>query len=392
MRSSLARCQAIVWSYCPRKPRLIFVGGFHPDGRGGTLKASLDLLEAGLEKYFDVIPLDTTQVGVARPPLAVRARSAGRRLIRLVQVRLFGRPNIALIFSTDGWGFVEKSLMAAFLRWTGVPVVFSVRSGGFLERHRRYPKVVTLTRPLLSVPNVLIAQGGTWAHFYTHHVGLDPSNCVIIPNWSADPDLLTIERSDESSACTFLFVGRIERSKGIFDLLTAFSNARRLSRVPLRLLIAGDGTAMGELAKAIRDTSLAPYVQLLGWCSSERLQALYREASVFVLPSYAEGLPNALVEAMAAGLPLVATSVGSIPDVVTDRHNGFLFEPGHTSHLASILVELSDDLSLRLRLGATARQQAADVHTPQAGLHAVTELLYLLLGRPSPQADTPLIP
>jgi len=151
-----------------------------------------------------------------------------------------------------------------------------------------------------------------------------------------------------------LFLGRIERRKGIFDLLDAVAALR--AHIPdLELVCAGDGDP-GPVARYAERLGIEDAVSLPGWVGSAEKQSLMNLAAVYVLPSYAEGLPVSLLEAMAAGVPVAATSVGGIPDVVADGINGFLFTPGDSATLQRLLRRLMHDAELGKRMALAARE------------------------------------
>jgi glycosyltransferase involved in cell wall biosynthesis len=104
-----------------------------------------------------------------------------------------------------------------------------------------------------------------------------------------------------------------------------------------------------------RRLGISDAVALPGWVTGAEKEAWMQRASVFVLPSYAEGMPMSLLEAMAAGIPTVSTAVGSVPEVVTDGVNGFLMAPGDTAALAKLLGRLLRDAGLRASVAAAAR-------------------------------------
>ncbi|TMG74003.1 MAG: glycosyltransferase family 4 protein [Betaproteobacteria bacterium] len=121
------------------------------------------------------------------------------------------------------------------------------------------------------------------------------------------------------------------------------------------LVCAGDGDREAVAKRAVQ-LGIDDAVRLTGWIGPSEKQLLLGSAAVFVLPSYAEGLPMSLLEAMAAGLPIVAAEVGGIPDVVTDGVNGFLFTPGDTAVLERLLCRLMHDPELSRRIASAARE------------------------------------
>ena len=108
---------------------------------------------------------------------------------------------------------------------------------------------------------------------------------------------------------------------------------------------------MAEARRELDDPQLTSMVELTGWIDSDAKVDKLRSAHLLVLPSYMEGMPNALIEAMAAGLPVVATDVGAVTDVVSDGVNGLVVPPRNTGRLAEALRDLLVDARLRERMG-----------------------------------------
>lgn len=154
-------------------------------------------------------------------------------------------------------------------------------------------------------------------------------------------------------SATLLFLGRIGQRKGAYDLIPAV--AKLLPEFPnLRLIMGGDGEL--ETARRMAESlGIAAHLELVGWVTGSAKQELLGQASVYVLPSYYEGLPMSVLEAMAAGLPVVSTRVGGIPEAVRDGEDGFLIGPGDLDALVDRLRTLLADASLRRRMGASAR-------------------------------------
>jgi colanic acid/amylovoran biosynthesis glycosyltransferase len=152
-----------------------------------------------------------------------------------------------------------------------------------------------------------------------------------------------------------LCVGRLVPEKGQTILLEAIAHLRGAGR-DVRCSFVGDGPSRELLETAIRERGLGGAVRLLGSVGQDEIRTAYSEADVFCLPSFAEGVPVVLMEAMSMELPVVTTRIAGIPELVTDGVNGLLVPPGRADELAAALQRLVDDLSLRRRLGARARE------------------------------------
>lgn len=151
-----------------------------------------------------------------------------------------------------------------------------------------------------------------------------------------------------------VFLGRLEAAKGVYDLLEAISGLR--PAVPdVRLLCAGEGDRGAITAYAER-LGIADAVKFTGWVGPSGKRALLENAAVFALPSYDEALPMSLLEAMAAGAPVVASPVGGVPEVVADGVSGLFSAPGDVATLQRQLRKLLLDRKLGERMGAAARE------------------------------------
>jgi glycosyltransferase involved in cell wall biosynthesis len=152
---------------------------------------------------------------------------------------------------------------------------------------------------------------------------------------------------------TVLSVGRLRAPKDFLTLVRAVS---RLEPGAIRLRIAGDGPDRQALVEAVERPGLTRVVELLG--TDPDVGALLGAADVFVLSSVSEGLPMSVLEAMAAGVPVVASAVGGVPELVDDGETGVLVPPGDPAALAAALARLAAEPALRERLGAAGRRHA----------------------------------
>lgn len=370
-----------------RRPTLLIVGAFPEPQKqifGGLVSSCAALLRSSLPEKLDLLLIDTTQSVVPYPPWFVRLGSAFGRAWRIVAALVASRPDAVLIFASEGAGALEKALYAAIAHALGTPSMLFLRAGGFMEQCRRSRMFALVARLLVRRAAALPCQGSSWQRFYQDEFGIRKDLCPVIQNWTATGELIELgakRRYARSESVTILYVGWVERTKGILDLLEAYRMARPRAPCPLSLVVVGEGSASGTARALVERHGLQRDVLFKGWLTGEALLREYAAASLFVLPSYAEGLPNAMIEAMAAGLPVVVTSVGCIPDVVRDDEHGRYVPVGEPESLAEVLVELANSPALRERLGRCAGVAARSMFDVETASAQLTELVHRLSTR-----------
>jgi glycosyltransferase involved in cell wall biosynthesis len=152
-----------------------------------------------------------------------------------------------------------------------------------------------------------------------------------------------------------LFIGRLDAVKGGPLLIDAFAQAR-VAHPDAHLTVVGDGPARGALEALAAARGLAGAVTFAGYRSQDEVAALLEEADMLVLPSFAEGVPMVLMEAMASRIPVIASRVAGVPELVEDGVTGFLVPPGDVESLAARMVALWDDPERAREMGARGRR------------------------------------
>lgn len=186
-----------------------------------------------------------------------------------------------------------------------------------------------------------------------------PERIAVVYN-GVDPDYYSPDASRKSSTPTVLYVGRLVPDKAPLTLVEGFRIAAE--RCPeARFEIIGDGHLKGQVEDYIRRHSLESRIVLLPGRMDTRLHL--RSSWVFALSSIREASPNAILEAMASELPVVAPRVGGIPELVQERETGITFESGNAVGLADGLTELLQDESMRIAMGTKARQRVMEFHS-----------------------------
>jgi glycosyltransferase involved in cell wall biosynthesis len=354
------------------RPRVLFVGAFPPPGSkivGGMVTSCAALLASSFAARLDLELLDSTQISNPPPRLLERLLRAVRRCARFIACFERRRPQVVLLFVAVGASIVEKGAMAWYARLRGVPAVMFPRGGSIVGDSRRSPFTRAWVRVAFRGARQIVCQSDSWRQFAIELLGFAPANVAVVRNWTATRALLALGSTRAGaghSPVRLLFVGWLERDKGIFELLEA---ARLLTARGRRFVldVAGDGSVAADARAVIARCGLDPVVRLRSWLGDSELEEALRDSDVLVLPSWAEGLPNAMVEGMAAGLAVVVTRVGAIPEVVSDRESAMLVEPRDPESLAAALAALIDDPQLRREIASQGHEIAArDFEVEQA--------------------------
>lgn len=274
------------------------------------------------------------------------------RIARLV--RLMRREQFDVLHTHLAYANIIGALVG---KLAGTPVVATLHSTGFDARHDHPLKQIIEAFALRYGAQRVIAVGYTIAN--KHRARLGNRWLDIIPNAITPPPILSNEQRDlvraqmvgDPAKTILITVGRFSPPKGYADLITAFAKLHR-THPDVALVLVGDGVLRNAIEQQIATLGLNDRVRLLG--ARDDVPSLLAASDMFILASHYEGLPLALLEAMAAGLPVVATNVGDVPRVVGyDR--GVLVSPQHPYALANAIAELLDTPTKMHALGAAAQ-------------------------------------
>ncbi|MFH0824060.1 MAG: glycosyltransferase [Pseudomonadota bacterium] len=239
----------------------------------------------------------------------------------------------------------------------GTPLVVSFRGDdGYLARDR--PLWRTLTRWVSSRSAVIAPVSEEIKRIL---VGLGvPESKFSLPRFGVDLDMFhppaATAAKPNDSPVTILFVGSLIPRKGLRDLLSALAHP---SLASTRLDVVGDGMDRRELMALCRDLGLEGGTVWHGTLPPRDVARLMREADIFCLPSYMEGKPNVVREAMASGLPVVASRVGGVPEMTSEGETAIIFDAGDVEALRNALVRLVSDPDLRRKIGTAGYRRMA---------------------------------
>jgi glycosyltransferase involved in cell wall biosynthesis len=339
-----------------------------PDGRVRVLQFGPSLAVRGgissveqlicdyLPPYVSMRHIPTMEEGSAITKASVFARAVHvlRRALESLD------PTIIHIHVASRGSTLRKVILAEMVARAGRPLVMHAHGSEFDLFHRKLPAAVRRNvNRTLQRANVFICLSTQWRDFYVEECEISPSQIVVLPN----PVRVPAEIPDRSARDTvqFLHLGRLGERKGAYDLVNAFAGLPEGLRNRARLVMAGDGDVEGVRKMA---EPLGGRIEVHSWINSHERDLLLERSDVFALPSRAEGVPMALLEAMAHGLPGITSPVGGIPDVFRNGVDGALVTPGDVAQIRACMAKYISDAAARLAAGRAARERARafDVH------------------------------
>ena len=339
----------------PQIPVAVFITSFHP---GGTERQMTELIQRLDRRRFDV------RVACFHKEGAWLARVEACAPVSAFPIRGFARPaTLARAAAFARWcrahriaGVLACDLYAnAFALPSAALAGVPARIGSRRELNPdKTAAQIALQRHAYRCAHAVVANSRAAAR-HLESEGVPAARIRVVPNG------IGMERFPARPAIvrpvtTIVTVANLRKEKAHEVLLAAA--ARLTPRHPhLRFVIAGDGPRAAELRSLAARLGVDRQVTFLGHC--EDVPALLADADVFVLPSRSEAFPNGAIEAMAAGLPVVASRVGGLLDLVDEGRTGLLVEPDDPAALASAIESLAISPARALALGAAARDEVA---------------------------------
>ena len=319
---------------------------------------------------------------------------AGAVMIKLIQYR----PAIVHIQSNSGAGYFEKTLIAMLSRLFSSIVLMHMHGGGFRNYYQRSNRIKRwFIRRCIALNHYIVAPSKAMRETFLL-IGVSPERVKLLENAVKVPDESVWDHRSSGQEgdglagdVTVLFFNSITRAKGIFEFVEAAGRiCRELPKVTVR--IAGLESPDSVLVrKQIAESCAHERIHFIGPVSEEEKEAELRRADIYVLPSYIEDLPYGLLDAMALGLPCIATAVGGVPSLIEDGRTGLLIPPRDAAMLAEALRRFIADPLLRRRLGAAGRQLIKERYSWKRRAEEITEFYQAVL-REAPQLQPITLP
>lgn len=339
-----------------------------PPTVGGITTFIIGVAESDLNKKYKFILFGTERptVGLGRDAedytliariglmhLATSTVTTVSHIFKFPLVLILDRPDIVHINTASYWSFWENAVYNLISKMLNRKVIIHIHGGLFYKFYKNSNTFAKfLIRKVLDTSDKIIVLSSEWKSLLMNITSAQTNlgkRIIIIENFVNFSSFGHLVREDISEdKVNVLFVGVGAKTKGIYEVLKAIPLVVKEYEDIFFYFVACGNVEKYDI-KANEETYVS-HTRFLDYVSGNRKMKVFASADIFVLPSYSEGLPIAMLEAMAIGLPIIATPVGSIPEVIEEGKNGFLVEVGDYHALAEKILILAKDRKLRLKM------------------------------------------
>lgn len=319
--------------------KILVIGALPPPTGGMT--TVMEQMSSLKFKNYDIIIFNVAKNKIIKSNIVFNVINFIYRCIKLFLVLVIYNPYIVHIHMSSYKDFSQKRVFHKICKLLNKKTILHIHGGAFIDFYNTSNNKKSIVNTLNSA-DLLIVLSDYWKDFFKK---LCPDKkIVVLPN-AVDMKISNkyskISKNDKTY--NVLFVGRLEKQKGIFDLIKAFNMIKDDN---IKLLLMGPFmNNEKEIKDLIKKLNISDKIVFLGNINSDERFKYFASADVFVLPSYFEGLPVAILEAMSFGLPVISTNVGAIPEVVK-KDNGILIKPGDVKALKNAILKIKNNTKI----------------------------------------------
>jgi len=327
----------------------IIMAGPSLEVKGGISGFARYYLKQGIFNRFKIIYLSTTVDGNKIIKLFFYIKS----LVVFINRLIFDRKvRIVHICSSSEGSFYRKAIILLIAKIFKKKAIFHIHGSRFYNRVHSLRRFCM--KKALDAADSILVLSKKWVFALKQLT--DNKNIKMIPNAIDASDFKSIDTKKENFQPNILAVGRLSKQKGTYDILDIIPLV--VKEIPeAKFYFAGDGD-VEKVKELCARKGIEKNVILLGWLDRNKLLDALKNASIFLLPSYQECFPISILEAMAAGLPVISTNVGGIPEIIKNSVNGFLIEPGQTQELYKKVMQLLNNGKLCKNMGKNNIEKA----------------------------------
>ncbi len=323
--------------------------------RGGISTLISEILKSPLKDDFDLTYIESQAEDFGRAGKLVLAFKA---IVKFISTSMFKAPDLVYVHLGSNASLYRESIFILFARLMRKKVIAHFHAGDIDTYFPKQSRIGQryIRRALAACPDFIAVSQESASQLRTF---VGSANISVIPN-AIDTSIFVNPESESSrknrdGPIKILFVGAMGKLKGERDLANALAIIKK-SGANVKTSFLGYGADnLGIYCEELGVTNL---IEFMGAIPMDQRIKFFNEADIFVLPTYAEAMPMSVIEAMAAGLPTISTTVGGIPELINDGEDGLLIRPGDVNALAKQILFLAHNKDARLEMGRRAQERA----------------------------------
>lgn len=339
--------------------------------KGGIATVVNGYKNSDLEKKFDITYIESYCDGSKLKKL-FKALNAYFEFFREI---VFNKPALVHIHSSFGGSFYRKLPFIYMSSWFKIPIINHIHGSAISELYTdASQKKKRMVEKCFDKCQYLVVLSEEWKEKIK--VIKTDTPTVVIQNYSTIHKECIRKKKNEMK--NVLFLGFITKLKGCFDIPQIAEKVIEQNK-KIKFILAGTGE-VEKLQEVLKKKNLEKYFVFPGWVKMEEKQKLLKNADIFLLPSYTEAMPMSILEAMGYGLPIVASDVGGIPQLVEKNKNGFMARPGEINKFAEAILKIIEDEKLAFDMGKASMEKAYNQYSLEKHIDKVSKLYKMTLG------------
>lgn len=341
--------------------KILMLGVYYKHNAQGGMASVIQYYE----KYFEKLQYIATW----RDKYAIIKIFYALKAYISVFLRLIVSPRIKIvhIHSAADKSFVRKTKFLQLAKAFNKKVILHIHGSRFKDFYNESDNKMGIINKLERADKIVVLSQ-SWQDWFGN-IGVNFKNIIVLNNIVDYPVIEAVKKEDKIK---LLFLGEIGQRKGVFDIIEVLSQNREFFKEKIILKIGGNKET-NKLLKSLDDYKLTDFIKFEGWVSGDKKSQLLNWADIFILPSFNEGLPIAILEAMSYGKAIISSPVGGIAEIVQPGHNGILVEPGNQKEIFDAINFFIEDEN-KIEVFGIKSQEIVQPYFPESVLVSLNEL------------------
>ncbi|MFD0047944.1 glycosyltransferase family 4 protein [Actinomycetes bacterium NPDC127524] len=335
--------------------------------RGGIAAVINGYRNSQLEEDFNVLYVETYKDGNK----VIKLLKSLLGYIHFFKVLLVNKPDLVHVHSSFGPSFYRKMPIIRLAKLFKIPIINHIHGADFDSFYvNASSKKQRIIKKYYNMCTVLIALSKEWEENLKKVV---PSEKIhVVENYSFINEEAVKSRTRNNGERRVLFLGEIGRRKGCYDI--PYIIKKVIDKLPNTRFVLGGVGEIDEIKTLLKKLNVLENVEFPGWVRGEVKDQLLQSSDLFFLPSYNEGMPMAILDAMGYGLPIVSTNVGGIPKIVISGKNGMIENPGNIEGLANGIIEILQDTTKIKSFGDESYKIVKEKYSLESHIQSIKNL------------------